>query len=236
MRNDVGVSAMKLHVPSPCVRLEDWCAWTGNPWEKVRNVVGRSFRVRAPHESVYTMAANAVLRMILDYDIDPERIGFLALGTESSTDNSAGAVVLRGMIDMALRQLGKKPLSRHCEVPELKHACLGGVYAMKAAARYLAFDGRGRQAIVVSADIAEYARGSTGEQTQGAGAVALLLEEAPSLFRMDLRRSGSASDYRGPDFRKPHRRHALNGYLDSVAALRGLPSVQREVLDHVLRR
>ena len=127
------------------------------------------------------------------------------------------------MIDMALRQLGQKPLSRHCEVPELKHACLGGVYAMKAAARYLAFDGRGRQAIVVSADIAEYARGSTGEQTQGAGAVAMLLEEAPSLFRMDLRRSGTASDYRGPDFRKPHRRHALDGYLDSVAALRDFP-------------
>ena len=40
----------------------------------------------------------------------------------------------------------------------------------------LACDGANRQAIVVSSDIAEYARGSSGESTQGAGAVALLLE------------------------------------------------------------
>jgi hydroxymethylglutaryl-CoA synthase len=40
---------------------------------------------------------------------------------------------------------------------------------------------------------------------------------------MELRRSGSASDYRGPDFRKPHRRHTLDEYGDSVAALRDFP-------------
>ena len=43
------------------------------------------------------MAASAVLRLIQDYDVDPESIGFLALGTETSTDNSAGAVIVRGM-------------------------------------------------------------------------------------------------------------------------------------------
>ncbi|MEZ4294337.1 MAG: hypothetical protein R3B70_05130 [Polyangiaceae bacterium] len=219
----VGVSGMKLYVPPYRVSLEDWCAWTGNPWDKVRSVVGKSFRVRGPHESIYTMAANAVLRLILDYDIDPSRIGHLAFGTESSTDNSAGAVVLRGMLDEALRKHGRPPLSRHCEVPELKHACLGGVYALKGAARYLAYDGAGRQAIVVCADIAEYARGSTGEQTQGAGAVAMLLEENPALFQLDLLRSGSASDYRGPDFRKPHRRHSMDGYRVGAHSTRDFP-------------
>ena len=75
-------------------------------------------------------------------------------------------------MDLAL----DRPLSRSCEVPELKHACLGGVYALKGALRFAALDGKGRKAIVVTADIAEYARGSTGEPTQGAGAVALLVE------------------------------------------------------------
>ncbi|HEY5656127.1 MAG TPA: hydroxymethylglutaryl-CoA synthase, partial [Woeseiaceae bacterium] len=63
--------------------------------------------------------------------------------------------------------------------------------------------GGGSQAIVVCADIAEYARGSTGEPTQGAGAVAMLLEENPKLAIVDLEHSGSASDYRIMDFRKP---------------------------------
>jgi len=74
---------------------------------------------------------------------------------------------------------------------------------MKGAIRHLAFDGAGGQAIVVCADIAEYARGSSGEPTQGAGAVAMLLEEDPKLAIVDLPASGSASDYRIMDFRKP---------------------------------
>jgi hydroxymethylglutaryl-CoA synthase len=149
------------------------------------------------------MAATAVLRLIRQYDIDTSRVSFLGFGTESSTDNSAGAIILKGMLDAALPSVGKPPLSRACEVPEYKHACLGGVYAMKGAIRHLALDGAGTQAIVVCADIAEYARGSSGEATQGAGAVAMLLEADPQLAIVDLIRSGSASSYRVMDFRKP---------------------------------
>jgi hydroxymethylglutaryl-CoA synthase len=199
----IGISGLAAYVPPYRVWLEDWCNWTDNQWPKIREVVGRSFRVRGPNNSVYTMAANAVLRLIDQYDVDPTRVKFLGFGTESSTDNSAGAIVVKGMVDAALETRGKAPISRSCEVPEFKHACLGGVYGMKGAIRHLALDGAGSQAIVVCADIAEYARGSSGEPTQGAGAVAMLLEEDPQLAVVDLIGSGSASDYRIMDFRKP---------------------------------
>ena len=199
----IGISGLAAHIPPYRVWLEAWCDWTDNHWPKIREVVGRSFRVRGPQQSVYTMAANAVLRLIDQYDIDPTRVKFLGLGTESSTDNSAGAIIVKGMVDEALARQGKPPISRSCEVPEFKHACLGGVYGMKGAIRHLALDGAGSQAIVVCADIAEYARGSSGEPTQGAGAVAMLLEEDPQLAVVDLVGSGSASDYRIMDFRKP---------------------------------
>jgi hydroxymethylglutaryl-CoA synthase len=199
----IGISGLAAYVPPYRVWLEDWCNWTDNQWPKIREVVGRSFRVRGPNNSVYTMAANAVLRLIDQYDVDPARVKFLGFGTESSTDNSAGAIVVKGMVDAALETRGKAPISRSCEVPEFKHACLGGVYGMKGAIRHLALDGAGSQAIVVCADIAEYARGSSGEPTQGAGAVAMLLEEDPQLAVVDLIGSGSASDYRIMDFRKP---------------------------------
>jgi hydroxymethylglutaryl-CoA synthase len=208
----IGVSGLSLYVPRYRVQLSDWCQWTGNPWDKVHAVVGRSFRVPGPRENAYTMAASAVLDLIRRYEVDPRRVGFLGLGTESSTDNSAGAVIVRGMVDRALASLGKPELARDCEVPEFKHACLGGVYALKNAARYLAFDGADRIAIVVASDIAEYERGSTGEQTQGAGAVAMLVEAEPRLFTMDLHHGGSASHYRGPDFRKPFARHFDDRY------------------------
>ena len=194
---------MSAYVPPFRVWLEDWCDWTGNQWPKIREVVGRSFRVRGPNHSVYTMAATAVIRLIDKYDVDPSRVTFLGLGTESSTDNSAGAIIIKGMVDQALESRGCEPISRSCEVPEFKHACLGGVYGMKGALRHLALDGAGGQAIVVCADIAEYARGSSGEPTQGAGAVAMLLEEDPQLAEVDLMKSGLASAYRIMDFRKP---------------------------------
>lgn len=205
-KNTIGISGLSAYVPPFRVWLDDWCEWTGNHWPKIREVVGRSFRVRGPNHSVYTLAATAVMRLIRQYDVDPARVKFLGLGTESSTDNSAGAIIVKGMVDRALVARGLPPIARSCEVPEFKHACLGGVYGMKGAIRHLAHDGKGSQAIVVCADIAEYARGSSGEPTQGAGAVAMLLEENPVLAEVDLVRSGSASDYRIMDFRKPMQR------------------------------
>lgn len=218
-----GISGMSVYVPTPRVSLEKWCEWTGNPWEKVQQVVGRSFRVPAPFENVYTMAANAVLQLILNYDIDPTRVGFLGLGTESSTDNAAGAVIVRGMVDRALEEMGKPRLSREVEVPEFKHACLGGVYALKSALRYVSCDRKDHLAIVVSADVAEYQRGSSGEQTQGAGAVAMLVERHPKLLVVDLSRAGSASAYRGPDFRKPFARHFNMEYAGKTKRMGDFP-------------
>jgi hydroxymethylglutaryl-CoA synthase len=218
-----GISAMSVYVPPFRVKLRDWCDWTGNDWNKVKAVVGQSFRVCGRDENVYTMAANAVLRLILENEIDPRRVGFLALGTESSTDNAAGAVIVRGMLDRALPALGRPRLSRHLEVPEFKHACLGGVYGLKNALRYVAFDGHDKLAIVVSADVAEYERGTSGEQTQGAGAVAMLAEARPKLLAVDLMRAGSASDYRGPDFRKPMARHFAEGYATKTTRVNDFP-------------
>ncbi|MBX3104476.1 MAG: hypothetical protein KF867_05815 [Cryobacterium sp.] len=202
----VGISGLSLYLPPYRVQLQDWCAWNDESWEKTRSVVGQSFRMRGPGQSVYTMAATAVLRLITDFEVDPQDVGMLILGTESSSDNSAGAIIVKGMVDDALVASGRAPLARDCEVPEFKHACLSGIYGLKAAIRYLSADGAARKAIVVCSDIAEYALGSTGEPTQGAGAVAMLIDGEARLLEVDLVGSGSDSSYRTVDFRKPFAR------------------------------
>ena len=85
----IGLSGLSVYLPPYRVDLERWCDWTGAEWEKIRHVVGTGFRLLGPQQSIYTMAANAVLRLIKHYDIDPAKVRYLALGTESSTDNSA---------------------------------------------------------------------------------------------------------------------------------------------------
>ena len=209
--NPVGISGLAVYLPPYRVDLRQWCEWTGTSWDKVQSVVGTGFRMPGPGQGIYTMAATAALRLIDQYGIDPQRVRFLGLGTESSTDNSAGAVIVRGMLDAALRERGSPGLNRHCEVPEFKHACLGGIYAMKGALRFLATEPGDAAAIVISADIAKYDIGSSGEPTQGAGAVAMLLEKSPRLLEVDLAGCGSASAYRGIDFRKPMTRANGNG-------------------------
>ena len=93
-----------------------------------------------PDESIYTMAANSVLDLIIENNIDPNEIGFLALGTESSTDNSAGTIIIKGMVNDELKNRGMNPISNQCEVPEFKQACLSGIYALKNAVRYVHSD------------------------------------------------------------------------------------------------
>lgn len=210
-----GLSGMALYLPRYRVDLEQWCAWTGADWRKISNVVGSGFRLLGPRQSIYTMAANALLRLIRHYEVDPGRIRYLALGTESSTDNSAGAIIVKGMVDDALRALGLPPIARNCEVPEFKHACLGGIYALKGAVRFLSTDGDDGLAVVVCTDKALYELGSSGEPTQGAGAVAMLLEARPTLAAIDLSKAGTASEYRGIDFRKPLTGR-LNGHAHSL--------------------
>ena len=217
MKQKVGISAITAYVPSYRVGLEDWCNWTDNSWDKISNIIGSGFRMLGPDESIYTMAANAVLDLIIENKIEPSQIGFLALGTESSTDNSAGTIIIKGMVNDELKNRGLSPISNQCEVPEFKQACLSGIYALKNAVRYVNSDAPEKKAIVVCSDIALYQIGSSGEPTQGAGAVATLIESNPKIAEVNTAFSGSSSEYRQIDFRKPiqYRAENLNGHSAS---------------------
>ena len=217
MKQKVGISAITAYVPSYRVGLEDWCNWTDNSWDKISSIIGSGFRMLGPDESIYTMAANAVLDLIIENKIEPSQIGFLALGTESSTDNSAGTIIIKGMVNDELKNRGLSPISNQCEVPEFKQACLSGIYALKNAVRYVNSDAPEKKAIVVCSDIALYQIGSSGEPTQGAGAVATLIESDPKIAEVNTAFSGSSSEYRQIDFRKPiqYRAENLNGHSAS---------------------
>ena len=217
MKQKVGISAITAYVPSYRVGLEDWCNWTDNSWDKISKIIGSGFRMLGPDESIYTMAANAVLDLIIENKIEPNQIGFLALGTESSTDNSAGTIIIKGMVNDELKNRGMNPISNQCEVPEFKQACLSGIYALKNAVRYVNSDAPEKKAIVVCSDIALYQIGSSGEPTQGAGAVATLIESNPKIAEVNTAFSGSSSEYRQIDFRKPiqYRAENLNGHSAS---------------------
>ena len=51
-------------------------------------------------------------------------------------------------------------------------------------------DSKSYKALVIMTDVAKYGFGSPGESTQGAGAVALLVEKTPKLFSIDTSLNG----------------------------------------------
>ena len=208
LRDLPGVSAMSVVRPPVSGRARKIGA-TGRatPGTRSRRWWGAAFACAGRHENVYTMAANAVLRLDPAERYRSAAGGLPGIGTESSTDNAAGAVIVRGMVDRALESLGMPRLSRHLRGARVQARVPGRHLRAEERVALRSVRRRRRLAIVVCADVAEYERGSTGEQTQGAGAVAMLVEREAKLFEVDLQHAGSASDYRGPDFRKPFARH-----------------------------
>ena len=80
----VGISGLATYLPPYRVDLSNWCDWTGNSKEKINYVIGSGFRILGPNQSIYTMAANAVLQLIESYDINPSDI-------QITTSRSSGA-------------------------------------------------------------------------------------------------------------------------------------------------
>jgi len=129
------------------------------------------------------MAANACFRLMEKNDLSPSDVGRLYVATESSLDESKA---MNSYVIGMLEQVYGNDSFEHCGGIECKFACVSGSYALYDNSNWIrAGEAEGKSAIVVVSDIAKYDLGSSGEYTQGAGAVAMLLNDAPRLMAFD---------------------------------------------------
>jgi len=126
-----------------------------------------------PGEDIVTMAANAALRVLDGVDIST--IDTVLFATETGIDHSKSAGIF-------LHHLLQLPSS--CRVVELKQACYSGTAALQFAVSLVAQQPT-RQVLVVSSDSAWYGFKSTGESSQGGGAVAMLVKIEPRLLAIE---------------------------------------------------
>ena len=134
------------------------------------------------NEDAATMAANAVRQLIEQNNIHPRQIGRIYVGTESAMDGSkpTASYVLEMLSRYFEPQYGSACFL-HCDVVDLTFACIGAVDALQNTMDWVSA-GPDRLGIVVGTDVAKYDLASTGEYTQGAGAVALLVKQEPRLI------------------------------------------------------
>ncbi len=151
------------------------------------------------HEDIVTMGANAAYRLMERKGLTPDDIGRIDVATESAFDNSKPVSTY---IAGCLEQVYGGDF-HHANKGERKFACIAGTQSLDDAYNWIkAGRNRGRSALVVATDTALYARGDPGEATQGAGAVAMLISEDPSLVKLSTEQGYGSADE--TDFLKPN--------------------------------
>lgn len=193
--NLVGIGDMALYVPEARMELATILARRAQEdpsfERRLRRAIDStgqiSLRFPAAWEDPVTMAAQAV-SSLLDQGDDSrasrgEGVRYLATGTETSVDLSKP---VSAYMQGALQRAGHR-LPTTLSTFQVQHACAGGTIALTSVAALVATAGpAGGTGVVTCTDIARYQTPSTAEITQGAGAVAMMVERNPHLLALDL--------------------------------------------------
>lgn len=162
------------------------------------------------HQDVVTFAANAVYKLIQQENINPSEIARIYVGTESSVDSSKPiASYISALLE---QQLGEGTL-RYCDTLDMTFACIGAVDALQTTLDFIRLNPT-KKAIVVATDNAKYDLNSTGEYTQGAGAIALLITANPKI--VSFSQEVGVSSQGVFDFFKPRRYVSKNEILNTT--------------------
>ncbi len=162
------------------------------------------------HQDVVTFAANAVYKLFQQEQLNPSEIARIYVGTESGVD--ASKPVASYVAALIEQQLGHGAL-KHCDTLDMTFACIGAVDALQTSLDFIRLNPT-KKAIVVATDTAKYDLNSTGEYTQGAGAIAMLITADPRVISFSNEVGISSQGVF--DFFKPRRYVSKNDLLNAT--------------------
>lgn len=201
-----GIEAASYYVPSLYLEIKDLAEKRGIEPAKLEKGLGlHKMGFPDVHEDVATFAAEALLKLIKDYNINPREISRIYLGTESALDAAKPtASYAMQMVEKVLEAEFGERVFRNCDVVDMTFACIGAVDALHNALDFVRVN-PDKKAIVIASDYAKYELASSGEYTQGGGAVSLLISSSPDLLEIE-NHWGVATDSVF-DFFKPRRQY-----------------------------
>ena len=170
----VGIDAISIYTPRYFIDLKTLAKERGLDTNSYLNGIGQEkMAAPPPGEDIITMAANAANQVLSNGNETGIRNLFFA--TESCVDQSkAGGIYVHKLLGLHSR----------CRVVEVKQACYGATAALQMALPMIK-QNPGDKILIVASDIARYGLCSNGEQTQGGGAVAMLITSNPRLIAFD---------------------------------------------------
>ncbi|XP_071952271.1 hydroxymethylglutaryl-CoA synthase 1-like [Antedon mediterranea] len=194
--NDVGIIAMEVYFPAQYVDQRDLEVSDGVSTGKYTIGLGQSkMGFCTDREDINSLCLTVVQRLMERNQLSYNTIGRLEVGTETIIDKSKS-------VKTVLMQLFKKSGNSDLEGVDTLNACFGGTSALFNSINWIESSSwDGRYAMVVTGDIAVYAKGNA-RPTGGGGALAMLIgENAPLIFERGHRGIHMEHVY---DFFKPN--------------------------------
>ena len=211
----IGIDAISYYVPSIYLSIEKLSEHRNLDFQKLNKGLGlEKMAIADSNEDPSSFAANALIKLFEENNIDPKEIGRIYMGTESALDASKpSATYATDLVEKYFsKKFGERCL-KNCDIADLTFACIGGVDALQNTIDWISVN-PGKKAVVVSSDLSKYELNSTGEYTQGAGAIALLITENPSLISID--NVWGVATKSENDFFKPRRTFNKKELIDEI--------------------
>lgn len=181
-----GIEAASYYVPSLYLEIKDLAEKRGIEPAKLEKGLGLD-KMGFPdvHEDAATFAAEALSKLVRDYNINPKEISRIYLGTESAIDAAKPtASYAMQMVENVLAEEFGERCFKNCDVVDMTFACIGAVDALHNSLDFVRVNSD-KKAVVIASDYAKYELASSGEYTQGGGAVALLVSSNPDLIEIE---------------------------------------------------
>lgn len=179
-----GIDVISCYTAPLYLTIDELAAHRGIEADKLKLGLGLTHMTLPDvDQDVVVLGANALSRLIDDHTVELSKVDRIYVGTESGID--ASKPVASFLLGLMEQRLGVGVLS-HVDAVDFTFACIGGVDALQNCLDYVRLNPT-RQAIVVTTDIAKYDLGSSGEYTQGAGALAMLVSANPKLIEIGER-------------------------------------------------
>jgi len=182
----VGIEALNVYGGAACLDVRELCTHRGLDMPRFENLLMREKAVALPYEDPITFAVNAA-KPLIDAMSAAERgrIEMVVTCTESGIDFG------KSLSTYIHHYLG---LAGNCRLFEIKQACYSGTAGLQMAVNFiLSGTSPGAKALVIATDLSRFALADAAaiqewaysEPTSGAGAVAMVISDAPHLLSID---------------------------------------------------
>ena len=170
----IGIHKMSFYVPKFYLDINTLANARGiDPLKYTNGLLTHKMSVAPFNQDIITLAANATLNYLTKEDI--KAIDLILFTTESGIDYSKSA---------ATHLISILGLRNDVRALEMKQACYATTAALYFAKGHILQHPESK-VLVIASDIAKYGLNSSGEPTQGAGAVSMIVSKDPNIMELE---------------------------------------------------